>query len=204
MIRTTGALGVKQALDILITRLLHSFNLNLTVNEKSMQIPMIVNDLIERYPNETIEDFAYIFKQARQGVYGQVFRIDSAVIFGWVAQHIEDKYKVKEARLMAEKDKPYEIVDTHREGKKIEPLPISEADKYLKQWAANLEGIESRPIPYLTGNQIAEEGQEKPKAMVYKPHMRDEDMPSHRNYLRKTYGLTEQEIDKVIDKWRKK
>lgn len=204
MIRTTGALGVKQSLDILITRLLHSFNLNLTINEKSIQIPMIVNDLIERYPNETIEDFAYIFKQARQGAYGQVFRIDSAVIFGWVTQHIEDKYKVKEARLMAEKDRPYEILDTHKDGKKIEPIPISEASTYLKQLLSNIESVETKAIPPLTSEQVRQEGKEKPENRIaYKPYFREEDLQRHRSFLRKTYSLNENEIDQVIEQWRK-
>ena len=191
LIRTSEKKTVKQILDINLTKMVASFNLNL--NLKDYQIGQIIEDLIEKYPNETIEDFIYVFKQARQGAYGQVFRIDSAVIFGWMALHLEEKYNAVERKLMAEKDKPYEIVE-----KTKEPLPIEKADVYIQEMLRIVSEVDSKKIVPLSDNQIKEEGKEA-KSTGYRPYFRKEDEIHHRRWYKEMYpGATDHEINQWI------
>lgn len=160
---------VKQILDMQLTKLAASFNLNLTF--KDYQVSQIIEDLIEKYPNETIEDFIYTFKQARQGAYGQVFRLDSAVVFDWMAQHLAQKYDAIEHKLYSEKDNMYKVdYDV-----KPEPLPIDsdQAQMRLAEWLESIKGIESKAIVPLSEAQIREEGKEVIKEKPY-PVQRDE------------------------------
>jgi hypothetical protein len=155
---------VKQLLDVHLIKLAASFNMNLTL--KDYQIGQIIEDLIERYPNETIEDFIYIFKQARQGAYGEVYRLDSAVIFGWVEKHLEQKYDSLEAKLMREKDTPYQVEVSK------DALPIEDAMKYLDEMAKAVQGGSIKEAPRMTKAQILEEGGliPKKKGTSYQPN----------------------------------
>jgi DNA primase large subunit len=117
--RTIGNKPVAQAIDIQLTRLVASMNLKWNLSDS--QIQQIVEDLIDKFPNETVEDFIMIFKKARQNEFGEIYRLDSAVIFGWVEKYLDEKYQVLESILMKEKDeiyKPIEItpssVDWHK------------------------------------------------------------------------------------------
>jgi hypothetical protein len=117
--RTIGNKPVAQAIDIQLTRLVASMNLKWNLSDG--QIQQIVEDLIDKFPNETVEDFILIFKKARQNEFGEIYRLDSAVIFGWVEKYLDEKYQVLESILMKEKDdiyKPVEIapsnVDWHK------------------------------------------------------------------------------------------
>jgi len=169
LMRMTERKTVKQILDLQLTKLAASFNLNLTL--KDYQISQIIEDLIEKYPNETIEDFIYTFKQARQGAYGQVFRLDSAVVFDWMAQHLTQKYDAIESKLYAEKDNIYKVdYDV-----KPEPLPIDSelAQQRIAEWLESLKGIQTKAIVPLSDKQIKEEGKEVVKEKPY-PIQRDE------------------------------
>jgi hypothetical protein len=160
LVRESDKATVKQALDLLVIRLSASFNMNL--NLKDFQIKIIVEDLIEKYPNESIEDFALVFKKARQGEFGEVYRIDSAVIFGWMGKHLDQKYEAIERRLMQEKDKPYELPD-HK------PITIEQAKGYIDQMLENIKKIEVKAVIQPTKKEIKEEGQETPKQPRYIP-----------------------------------
>jgi hypothetical protein len=95
-----GRANVLRALDVQLTRL--SASINVKHNLSSIQIKQIANDILEVYPTETIEDFMIIFKRARQGFYkddkgrNEIFRLDQAVIFGWIDQHVQEKAMVLE------------------------------------------------------------------------------------------------------------
>lgn len=161
--RQADKVTVKRLLDVQLTKLVMSFNMNL--NLKDYQITQLVEDLYSEFPNETIEDFIYVFRQARLGAYGEVYRLDSAVVFGWMKKHLEMKYEEIERRLMNEKDKPYEVISK-------DAISIEEAKKkgYIDQMLKNIGGIDSRPIRPLDDKEVKREGQEKPKKIGYRPN----------------------------------
>ena len=148
-------------MDIQLTKLAASFNMNL--NLKDYQIAQIVEDLMAEFPNETIEDFIYVFRQARLGTYGEVYRLDSAVVFGWFKSHLERKYEAVEAKLMAEKDKPYEVQVSK------DVLPIEKAQGYIDQILKDLSQIETKAIAPMDQAEIKKLGHEKAPKSTYRP-----------------------------------
>lgn len=201
LVRVAEKKTVKQILDVHLTKLVVSFNLNLTL--KDFQISQIIEDMIERYPNETIEDFIYVFKMARQNYYGQVFRIDSAVIFDWIEQHLKQKYAALEAKLYSEKDNPYKVeVKPYEFVPHRRPLPIDsdQAQKHLKEWMESVASIDTKAIVPISAKQIREEGKEvlKPKPW---PVQRDEKAVRamlHNEWVKLMFDKTGKKVEDFI------
>lgn len=154
--RTVGNREVAQALDIQLTRLVGSLNLKWNLSDS--QIKTIVEDLLDKYKNESIEDFILVFKKARQGEFGELYRLDSPVIFGWMDKYLDEKYQVVEKKLMDEKESYYKTLK-HKD---------TETD-WLKLWRDKIEAIEVKNVVPLTTKEIIEEGQSKPKHEKYVP-----------------------------------
>ena len=152
-LRTTPSKTISQIIDIHLTKLVA--NLNLGQNLKDFQIKTIVEDLIDRYPNESIEDFIMVFKMARQNEFGTIYQLHSAVIFGWMEYYLDQKYQVLEAKLMKEKDEIHKV------------KPVEGGKDWLKVWADAVAEVPAKPRIQMTDKEIAEEGQEKPKRKPY-------------------------------------
>ncbi len=97
---------VKRTLDAMIMHVLAAFSLSGTMND--IQVELCVNDIYEKFPSEALEDFALVFKRARQGEFGTVYRIDQAVIFGWIHAYLETK---AQAREQMPREKPFTLAD---------------------------------------------------------------------------------------------
>lgn len=145
---------VEGTLDFHLTRLIES--LNLKWNIQTSQIKQIVEDLIDKYQYESLEDFILIFKRARQGEFGELYRLDSAVIFGWMERYLDEKYEVTERLHKTIKAKE----------KVVFPEVGKEVQEEVKQFTEGLKATMKAEIP-LTEQDIREEGQEKPKRKPY-------------------------------------
>lgn len=152
--RVVGTRQVAIALDVQLTRLVASLNLKWNLND--LQIKTIVEDLIDKFPNESLEDFILCFKKARQGEYGELIRLDSPIVFTWMEKYLEEKYTEVENQLMAEKE-------TYN--KTIQP-ENSERD-WLKVWQEAIDALPSRKPPPITDEEINKEGQLKTKRQPY-------------------------------------
>lgn len=155
--RVVGNKIVAQAIDIQLTRLVASMNLKWNLSDG--QIQQIVEDLMDKFPNETIEDFILIFKKARQNEFGEIYRLDSAVIFGWVEKYLDEKYQVIEGLLMKEKENPYERI------KPVHDLPEDDPEYYWHDaWLENLSRqFKTEKIGNVNDPEwIKKHGQEKP------------------------------------------
>lgn len=150
MHRHVGARAIAVAIDIALTRLVASLNLKWNINDN--QVKIIVEDLIDKYENESIEDFVLCFKKARLGEYGEIMRLDSAVLCGWMTKYLDEKYQVLETKLVQEKDNQYE-----------KPSQITEEPGYqeFKRWAK--EFVSGAKIPAISDEDIKAEGQRHPK-----------------------------------------
>lgn len=77
-----------------LKKVLDWINVDARLTLSETQIPMIAEMLIEQYPVETLEDIALCLKRGSIGMYGQVFRIDAAVINDWMSKYLDEKYQI--------------------------------------------------------------------------------------------------------------
>lgn len=177
VMRFAGSRQVAQALDIALTKLVASVNITQNLNDS--QIKIIVEDLLDKYPNETLEDFILVFKKARLGEFGIIYNLHSAVIFGWMEFYLEEKYALIERKLMNEKDQFNKPIQ-----------PVCEADR-LAVWKAHIDSITVKSIAPLTEKEILLDGQEKPKREPYPTTSKAEfDKHNlHLEYLRNNYDV---------------
>jgi hypothetical protein len=103
LIRYAGEQTVKEYLEVELIKLAGNFNGNPALNLKDHQVPMIAEMLLENYKWESIEDFTLCFRKASCGMYGEIYRIDGAVIGTWFSRYLDEKYQALEARQAKEK-----------------------------------------------------------------------------------------------------
>jgi hypothetical protein len=133
LIRHSGKDGVQAYLECEIIKLAANFNGNPALNIKAYQVPMIAEQLLENYKWESIEDFTLCFRKAAAGMYGEIYRIDGAVIGQWFSRYLDEKYDALEQRKAKEK---YQ--------EKAEPAKeVVDGSKYIKQILENL-GVPSK------------------------------------------------------------
>jgi len=156
IVRETGFKSVAQVLDIHLTRLVAQFNLNNNISDA--QIKTIVEDLIEKFPNESVEDFILCFKMARQNAFGVVYHLHSAVVFEWMGKYLEQKYEALEKKLRAEKAKEA----TRALPKDVAGITDVGAEA-LKEMQKIVEATKKQAkVPYMSDADIRRYGQEKP------------------------------------------
>jgi hypothetical protein len=153
--QAVGGRAVAVALDIQLTRLVASLNLKWNLNDG--QIKTIVEDLLDKYPGESLEDFILCFKKARQGEYGELIRLDSPIIFTWMEKYLDEKYRIIEDNLAKEKDDYYKTV-----------IPENSDRDWLSEWqkaVSQSDGV--RTVRPMTPKEIQSEGRERPKKESY-------------------------------------
>ena len=112
--------------------------------------------LIEEYPLCSLEDFKVMLQRGTQGRYGEIFRFDVAVIFGWMAHYQEEWAEEKERQLQKERNKL---------SQSIEPEPgqwSPETEKLVRDFQERLADFPK--VPSMSMKEIREEGKERPKA----------------------------------------
>lgn len=184
---------VLRTLDGMIMQLLAAFNVSGTMNDT--QVELCVKDIYETFKSETLEDFAQVFKRARQGEYGTVYRIDQPVIFSWIHAYLETK---AHAREQVPREQPFTLAD----------LPDDKLDEIKKAIA---ESTMTRPGVPMSDAEVNREGQVRPKrkAAKYYPYSGWEVI--HEQDLKVQYGRehTDMYTGQVLpghptfDEWRK-
>ena len=98
LISHAGGQRVEQYVAAEIVKLAANVNINPTLNIKSHQIPTIAQGLIENYKWESLEDFTLCFRRAAAGLYGEIYRVDAAVIGQWFSRYLDEKYDALEQK----------------------------------------------------------------------------------------------------------
>lgn len=164
MMRVTSSKEVARTIDVALTKLVASVNVGNNISD--YQIKEIVEDLIDKYQHETIEDFILVFKKARLGEFGTIYNLHSAVIFEWMEKYLDQKYSVRDA--IREKERNEEKkVPLNNDWLSLWKESIEETDREggVKTQSQNLTILSN--LRAMTDKEISEEGQERPK---YKPH----------------------------------
>lgn len=135
-------------------------------NLKEGQSVEIAKMLLEEYPTMSLDDFNLMLSRGVRGRYGEIFRFDVAIIFGWAGQYMEEWAEEKERQLAKAKNKLYE---------KPEPnaIPRPDVDKEINELLEKLKDSKVNAVPKLTREEIRAEGRETPprkKAAAYIPN----------------------------------
>lgn len=194
VIELTSFRAVAQTLDIALTKLVASVNVSQNLNDS--QIKVIVEDLMDKYKNESIEDFILVFKKARQGEFGIIYHLHSAVIFGWMEFYLEEKYQIVERKLMLEKDSIYNNQAPARDTGETEGWEL------FKRYAAELK--EQKIVRPITDQDVLLEGQATPKpkrGIVYpiSPPEKEAEIQAKIELGRKIHELSKQHPGKSLE-----
>lgn len=118
----------------------------------------IAKMLIEEYPTASLDDFQIMLSRGVRGRYGEIFRFDVAVIFGWMAAYMEEWAEEKERQLAKERGQQKTTIE---EIKEVEPEKVDAMlNELLDKLKDNREGMKS--MPQLTPKEIREDGQSAP------------------------------------------
>lgn len=175
------AIGANSVLNQ-VEYLLHKLTalLNVSGNFNDSQIEFTADQLIQRFPNESIADFKLCFDRGATGAYGQIFRMDSIVLFDWMNKYLEEKYQVLEDQLMKEKESVYD--------------PVNHTSNFdFDAWLKSIEQVEvAKPVRPMTEQEIIEEGQEKPKKKDYRFNLSEAQIKykQHQENLRRCQEMT--------------
>ena len=107
--KAIGDKAIKEQLEFDLISNLAMLNLNLTI--KDVQYPFIVEELVNAYPNESIEDFQICFKRGVLGMYGKIYNIDLSVISLWMKEYLYEKYQLIESTIQKDSKESLPEVD---------------------------------------------------------------------------------------------
>lgn len=137
VLKVAGDRVVKAYLESEIIRLASSWNGNPALNIKAHQVPTIADQLIEGYKFESLEDFTLCFRKGITGFYGEIYRLDGAVIGTWMGKYLDEKYDALEQQ--KHKQKQPEVEKHTGE--------VVDGAKYIKQmldqWGVKQKGEEN-------------------------------------------------------------
>jgi hypothetical protein len=89
-------------------------NVDVRLNIQRGQVKDMALQLYEMFPADSLEDVSLCLRQGAQGKYGELYRIDLAVITQWMKKYLEEKAQEAETQL---KSTIYEVPGVD------EPLP---------------------------------------------------------------------------------
>lgn len=87
----------------LMEKTVESFNIKRNMTES--QIETFVEDFLDRYKYESVEDLNIFLRKVRTGGFGQIYEsLDGAKLFDWFKEHLEEKAVVRERAHVKSRD----------------------------------------------------------------------------------------------------
>lgn len=119
--------GSKISVVSQIIRIIEFF-LEVTGKElEGYQIQILAGDIYEKFKTDSIDDVVLMFKMARQGDFGKVYKCDTFEIMDWANKYLEVKSVTRE-RLIKKAPKPEP--EERTVGKAFHELPQELQDKF--------------------------------------------------------------------------
>lgn len=162
--KVSGLDAVCNQLEFDLIKALSLLNLNLTIKEH--QYPAIVRELVDMYPNESIQDFQLCFKKLVRGEYGKIYNIDLSVISLAMGEYLEEKYSYIERQNKIEQSQTDSVVEMIIE--KTAETISKDTDQVKIDRSAILR---DKIIGSLTDAEVKAEGQEKPVRKYASPDL---------------------------------
>jgi hypothetical protein len=176
-----------------LTKLAALVNVDQRLNIQPHQVRFIAQALMENFSYESLADINLCLKRGAMGFYGEISRIDAAVITGWMQSYLDEKYDALEQRKAKEKhaDKGVDLTKVTKEH--VEKFgPGSEYYKEAQRIAAELT---SGPEPE-KDNRKANEYQRFKHG--YQPQLTEE---HKRKILKQEFpNATEEQIQELLKK----
>ena len=127
------------------------FFLKVTGKEmEDFQVQILAGDLYEKFKHDTLEDIILMFKMARQGDFGKVYKLDNFEVMDWANRYLEKKSEERERILRSKKEPKNE--EPQKGEKYFHELPQELQDKFNQ-----IGGISSEIIPRRASDLLAEE-----------------------------------------------
>lgn len=156
--KVTGIEPVYNQVEFELIKCMALLNLNLTIKEA--QYPHLAKELVETFPNESIEDFQLCFKKGIRGTYGTIYNVDLAVLSRWMGEYLEEKYQLIESAPKQEElsEVDYEAFKKRIEEKRNQERERAEAQREEKKKLAQdiIEGKSGLAYTPLTEEQLKE------------------------------------------------
>lgn len=129
-----------------ICKIIEYFQELTNINKKmeSFQVQVLAGDLLDAFTGDTIEDIILMFKMARKGEFGQIYRIDGMVIMSWVPQYLEYKSE--------EREKLYRKQESQRKKEEqnidVSDKAIEKLDLLISKLSSPVKDLEAKPHQY--------------------------------------------------------
>jgi hypothetical protein len=153
---------IEAGIAILISK--YAKMLSVGGNLKEGQSVEIAKMLVEEYPLMSLDDFNIMLSRGVRGRYGEIFRFDVAVIFGWAGEYQAEWAEENERQWSKKKGDLKTAIEEIPQSDKVDEL----LNAFLKQLKEQSDGMKS--VPRLTPQEIRKEGQAeapRPKAHAY-------------------------------------
>lgn len=109
------------------------FFLSVTGKElEPYQIQILAGDLYERFRTDTLDDIVLMFKMARQGEFGRIYRCDTLEIMSWVEKYMEVKAIEREKLIAKGKRLNLILVDDLDDDQPMSDEAMAKFDELLK------------------------------------------------------------------------
>lgn len=152
-------LGRKRPVVDQISRIIEFF---LEVTGKELyeyQITILAGDLYEKFKTDALEDIILMFKMARQGEFGKVYKCDTFEIMDWSNKYLEVKSATRE-KLLKKKKEPR---TQEKAGKYFSELPKELQDKFETLVQPKKAFLPRKAVDALTREKMHRELEEKIK-----------------------------------------
>jgi hypothetical protein len=104
-------------------------NIDQRLNIQPHQVRFIAQGLLETFSYESLADIHLCLKRGAMGMYGEIYRIDAAVITVWMQSYLDEKYDALEQRKAKEK---------HLDKQEPRTKEAVDGSKYLQQILENI------------------------------------------------------------------
>lgn len=162
--KVTGNESILYALEMELAKVMVLVNVDSRLNIQSSQTRIIAETILEQFGSESFEDFKLAFARGSCGFYGEIYRIDGAVIVRWIQCYLMDKYTIVDSIVHQAKgpDKDaqvdYKAFQTRLEEQRAKQKQEHEAELEEKRFAAEnfTKGLTPKGYKPQTKEQVVE------------------------------------------------